>query len=422
MSQPGTQPSILSFFQKQKPPKYAAPPSQAQAQPQQQPATSVASPPPAPPLPPHSQQQQQCPSNPTIPAFSPPAITSPHPNASIVPVTAAHIPALRRINSLLLPVNYADAFYQGLLDPSVSGLFSRAILWKDDDASGAPVKVIGGLVCRLEPSPFDPSTQRYNPALAPKPGALANKTNIAPPRIGQAHALYIQSLVLLAPYRGLGLVNAALDGIFDAVRAAAAAPQSTLSVQWVYAHVWTGNEEGLGWYDRRGFERDGILEKYYWKLQPDSAWVVKTSVGMASTTATSMEKKHSVNGLDSQQFNGVKASVTAAAVNLPGFVAVSTATATAPPSAATAATNAPPRSTAAARPPLAPASSLSFQNKRPESEWNDLPEDMMVPPPSSKNSSRSDLLQPPPSGSSSRSSSSMGRKKKDRAYPSAAFG
>lgn len=311
-------------------------------------------------------------------------IPAPHPSATILPVAAAHIPALRRINALLLPVNYSDSFYQGLLDPSVSGLFSRAVLWQDDPA--APPKVIGGLVCRLEPSPFDPSTGRHDASLAP----------------GADHALYIQSLVLLAPYRGLGLVSAALEGIFDAARKAGAG--GAVRVRWVYAHVWSANEEGLAWYGRRGFERDGLVQRYYWKLQPDSAWIVKKKVGPED-----MSGREGEQGVGGQGTVDIPVSVTAAAVNLPGF-ALPVGGGAVPPRA-----NGPPMAAASSRPPPQP-HSLSFQNKRPDMEWNDLPEEMVT----SKSCSRSDLLQPP-SGSSSRSSST-GRKKKDRSYPTAAFG
>lgn len=401
--------SILSFFHKQQqppqPPKYAAPPpsSRGQAQPRQQPELPQTSektaptPPQAPPLP-------QQPSPPAAAATIAPATTipSPHPSATILPVTAAHIPALRRINALLLPVNYTDGFYTALLDPAVSGLFSRTILWQDEHA--APAKVVGGLVCRLEPSPFDAATGRYSADLAKKATASA-----APPR---ARALYIQSLVLLAPYRGLGLAGAALEGISAAV--AGADPNGNpRAVEWVYAHVWTDNEDGLAWYGRRGFERDAVLERYYWKLRPDSAWVVKRKVGAA---AGGQQQQHKQDAHELPA--AVPASVTAAAVNMPGFSSAVTLPPHHPPSAA----NGPPPQgggAAGARPPPPP-SSLSFQNKRPDVEWNDLPEDMMAAATASKNSSRSDLLAPP-SGSSSRSSST-GRKKRDRAYPTAAFG
>lgn len=310
-------------------------------------------------------------------------------------MTEAHIPALRRINALLLPVNYGDAFYRAILDPAVSGLFSRSILWQQVPTD-AP-KVIGGLICRLEPSPFNPTTGAYDPSLA-----KSTAKSVAPARVGQGHALYIQSLVLLAPYRGLGLVNATLEGISEAVAQVTrqGSGGNGLKIEWVYAHVWTENKEGLAWYERRGFERDGLLEKYYWKLHPDSAWLLKKRVGLNGQNGSSQRLQEA-----QEVVNEVPASVTAAAVNLPGFGA----TTTPPPT-----TTGPPKATGS-RPPAQP-SGLSFQNKRPDMEWNDLPEDMVS---ASKNSSKSDLLAPPTSSSRS---SSTGRKKKDRAYPTAAFG
>ncbi|KAI3399418.1 hypothetical protein diail_6890 [Diaporthe ilicicola] len=412
------QPSILSFFHpnnKQQPPKYAAPPtSQAQHQQhqqhQQQPLQQAPSPaPPAPPPP----AQAVAPVL-TVTAL-PPSTPSPHPSATIVPVTEAHIPALRRINSLLLPVNYTDSFYKAILDPAQSGLFSRAILFRDS-ADAAP-KVVGGLVCRLEPTPFDAATGSYSPDLARRARARAS-----PP---DSRVLYVQSLGLLAPYRGLGLAAAAVNGVFDALRTVAAEHRGNgLNIGWVYAHVWTENADALDWYARRGFERDVRLEGYYFKLQPGSAWVVKRRVvpagegedeeegigsgprkwGGATNSHASQQQQQQ------QQPSAVPASVTAAVVNLPGFSPAG-GVPTPPPTA-----NGPP----AAR-PGPPGPSLSFQNKRPDMEWNDLPEDMVA---TSRTPSRNkDLLSPPTgSGSSSRSSSAAGRKKKDRSYPTAAFG
>ncbi|KAK2600764.1 hypothetical protein N8I77_010273 [Diaporthe amygdali] len=398
------QPSILSFFQpnsKQHPPKYAAPPA---SQTQQEQPLQQAPPPPPPPPP----AQPVAPVLPASPVTAlPPSTPCPHPSATIVPVTEAHIPALRRINALLLPVNYTDSFYKAILDPAQSGLFSRAILFRDDDPAAAP-KVVGGLVCRLEPSPFDPATGAYSPDLARRAHA-----RVSPP---DSRVLYVQSLGLLAPYRGLGLAAAAVEGVLDAARTVAADHRGNgLNIRWVYAHVWTENTDALQWYARRGFETDTRLEGYYFKLQPGSAWVMKRRVLPAGGDGEEQDGRawSVANGSAAQQLqqpSAVPPSVTAAAVNLPGFSPANGAP-TPPPAA-----NGPPPAR-----PGPPASSLSFQNKRPDMEWNDLPEDMVA---TSRSSSRSkDLLSPPTgSTSSSRSSSAMGRKKKDRSYPTAAFG
>lgn len=317
-----TQSSILSFFQ-QKQPKYAPPP------PSSRPPEPATRPPPSS----EAKSETQPPSPSPTPA--------PHPQAAIRPVAPADITALRRINSLLLPVAYPDTFYQHVLDPSVSALFSRVITWADD---GASPKVVGGIVCRLE--------HVAGEALAPVDEGY--------------HALYIQSLGVLAPYRGLGLASAALEQVLSAAQR-----DPSIDVRCVYAHVWTENEEGLDWYRGRGFTcSDKPVEGYYFKLRPDSAWIVRRDLSPLKAAPGDAPPQ------------SVPPSATARLANLPDR-------------------GGPPRTN----------SSQSFQNLRPGMEWNDLPADMAPPPRGSGASS----------AQSSRSSSSA-RKKRDRAYPAEAFG
>lgn len=286
-----------------------------------------------------------------------------------MPIAADHIAPLRRINALLLCVNYPDSFYQRILDPAASGLFSRAIVWSETDNSNnntpssddTPPKVIGSIVARVELSPFDK----------------------------QRSALYIQSLTLLSPYRSLGLARTALDAVLDHARGLA----GTVDIADVYAHVWTQNEDGLRWYKARGFERVGSQPErgYYHKLRPDTAWIVRRALN--GSAAGSAPSSTIPAGVVSAAVVGP--SITAAVVNLPP---------TAP-----ARTNGGGGISAKAAP-------LCFQDKRPESDWNDLPADVAA-----------GLLTPgigPVSGASSRSSSAArgAKKKRDRSYPAAAFG
>ncbi|KAF4974055.1 hypothetical protein FZEAL_9009, partial [Fusarium zealandicum] len=296
----------------------------------------------------------------TVPASFdiPPLPTSLPQEASIRLVSGSDVNALRRINALLLPVNYADSFYQRAIDPAASGRFSRVITWAHD---GTEPKVVGGVVCRVEP-------------------ALDSKSLDQVPQ-----KLYIQSLCLLSPYRSLGLVNAALDNIIATV-----VTDPSLNVETVTAHVWTDNEDALKWYEGRGFKReDQPIRGYYLKLRPDSAWLVERPV--------SASVRSSLPSSSSAPTRSLPASTTAAVVNLPPM--------SAPPKNGT------------TRPPLPP-TGRSYQSQRPETEWNDLPDEMapgrLVPPP---------RVNPgePGSGTSSRSSSTA-RKKRDRAYPAAAFG
>jgi N-alpha-acetyltransferase 50 len=310
-----------------------------------------------------------------------------HPQARISHVQEHHIPALRRINSLLLPVNYSGSFYTPTLDPQQSGRWCRVILWREDPDS-VEEKVVGGIVCRLEPSPFHPQPGGAGPL-----------------------AIYIQSLALLSPYRGHGLAAAAFDSILRTAAVAKGLFGTSLGIAAVYAHVWTENADGLAWYAARGFRREGDvpLEAYYFKLRPGSAWIVRKNLATVDVEAMTGSPQHATAQQPAQAGQAPpKATVTAEAVNLP---AISTAV--------KAVDMAPPKSNG---PSPAP-SGRSFQNARPETEWNDLPEEMMT---ASGRSSRSNLLSPPlesgpGSGTSSRSSSTA-RKKKDRSYPAAAFG
>ncbi|KAI1483304.1 acyl-CoA N-acyltransferase [Daldinia eschscholtzii] len=396
MSLPSTNPngqsSIRNFFQP-KPPSYVQPPAVSRTQ-----AAPPAPPPPpsvaAVPSPTTEQNGSRSPVSP-VPTTAPPPPARPaslHPQATISPILPEHVPALRRITSLLLPVNYPDSFYARLSDPLSSGAFSRVVLWSDPaDSNGAP-KVVGGLVCRPEPSPFTSSSSRKSPSQPTTPTS-------------QPNALYIQSLVLLSPYRQQGLAAALLD---DVVRAAAASP---FACGEVYAHVWTDNEDGLRWYLARGFSKHGQVNGYYFKLRPDSAWIVKRTIGPV-TSALGLNGAAATSSSTGVSTT-IPPSATAAAANL-----LSKQAPTPPALAATSATStlsAPPRSSGPSpnRSPSAGAGGMSYQNARPETEWNDLPADMHVSRAPASGAA---------SNASSRSSSTAPRKKKDRAYPAAAFG
>ncbi|KAI1309645.1 acyl-CoA N-acyltransferase [Xylaria venustula] len=352
----------------------------------------------------------------TTTAQQPAATTAPsrpanlHPQATISRIQPEHVSALRRITSLLLPVNYPDSFYARLSDPLSSGAFSRVILWRDDKKGpSAPAKVIGGLVCRPELSPFHSGT-------VDSPASPRGPTSPS----AQPNALYIQSLVLLSPYRGLGLAAALLDEVV------ADAAQSEFACETVWAHVWTQNDEGMQWYMARGFTRVKEVKQYYHKLHPDSAWIVRRDIGPGAVLG--LDGSGSGRGRETRTTEP-GSSVTAAVANLPidGLSTSSSPGITSPPPSEKPSQTPPPTS-ATSPPPSRPALNplpnssrstpgQSFQNTRPETEWNDLPLDMQV----SKAGGSSNNLSVPGSNASSRSSSAA-RKKRDRAYPAAAFG
>lgn len=247
---------------------------------------------------------------------------------------------MKRINALLLPVSYTDDFYNATVAPEATYL-SRVILYQHSPAEEA--KLVGGVICALEPLPSG------------------------------GHTLYIRSLCVLSPYRGLGLVGMALENTINTVRML-----DDAHVKTVTAHVWSENEEGLEWYDKQGFKREMKVEGYYRKLRPDAAWLVSRDIDANNLLSPSTNRT-------------VGATPTAAVVNLPPM-------------------GGPPKRP----PPRAAGSGQSYQNQKTEMEWNDLPADMAPVPKKSG-------LSEPVSSASSRSSSTA-RKKRDRSYPAAAFG
>ncbi|ORY67341.1 uncharacterized protein BCR38DRAFT_426761 [Pseudomassariella vexata] len=385
-SQGRNQASIRSFFQP-KQPTYAAPPSAPRPQAQVHQQQFQTPPPAAPPLP----RQTTTANDPAVtktPIAVPLQKPTHHPNITISPILPSHVPSLRRIVSRLLPVRYPDSFYAALSDPSSSGAFSRVLLWTDspihcDDSDTAPSTsprrppkptVIGGIICRPERS-YQPRPQSARDIIS--------------------DALYIQSLVLNEPYRRLGLARALLDEICELARR-----DEKWHCRTVCAHVWIDNVEGMKWYTARGFDKvQPVVAEYYRQLMPNDAWIVRRDIKLS-------------NG-------GVLDALEQQASRTPALVGI-TDVASPPLPSATAAAG-PPRNVPSASvnpssrpsPSPSPRLGLSYQNTRPETEWNDLPAEMSrnLTVPGSGASS----------GASSRSSSVM-RKKRDRSYPAAAFG
>jgi hypothetical protein len=158
--------------------------------------------------------------------------------------------------------------------------------------------------------------------------------------------------------------------------------QKEVRIREVYAHVWTENEEALQWYEKRGFRREGeVVKGYYRRLKPDTAWILRRRLVVADYLAMPASGSELMPG---PSIGGAAGELRERPGNL--------------------------------------VHTKSFQDRRPDVEWNDLPEDVL----------RNGLLKPPSlnssaaaSATSSRSSSRSGmdgKGRKKRQYPAAAFG
>lgn len=172
----------------------------------------------------------------------------------------------------------------------------------------------------------------------------------------------------------------------------AAISQDELRIESLYAHVWTQNEEALEWYAARGFRREEpVIRGYYRRLNPDTAFIFRRRL------------------VPSDHLNGSSISRAQAPSQIQGMEQTS------------ASISQPPTPTTGGRPPM-PSHARSFQDRGPEREWNDLPEDLLggglLKPPSALASREGSA----PSSRSSSRSGAEGKGKKKRVYPAAAFG
>ncbi|KAK6592683.1 GNAT family acetyltransferase [Botrytis cinerea] len=276
-----------------------------------------------------------------------------------------HIQPLRRINALLLPIPYPDAFYHAITSPPspsipISLSFSRVVTYTPD--SNSELKVVGSIICRIDPSP--PSSPYAEPP-------------------ANVYSIYLQSLTLLSPYRTLGLATALLNSVIES--ATSSRIPLGIRIEGLYAHVWVDNQEALEWYTKRGFEKGELVEGYYRRLRPQDAFVFR--------------RRFSVQDHISRQPQTNPTPIINSIIN-------ANAKSTPPP---------PPMSTST-RPPLSK-HATSFQDRRPEREWNDLPEEVFLRP-----RAQGDEQSKESSRSSSRSGASGSGGKKKRSYPAAAFG
>ncbi|POS85148.1 hypothetical protein EPUL_002032 [Erysiphe pulchra] len=272
--------------------------------------------------------------------------------AAITDVVEAHIQPLRRINVLLLPISFPDSFYRKIISPDPPISFSRVIIWSDPEP-----KVVGGIVCRIDPR-FSPTPRSERPQ-DPQDG----------------NDIYILSLALLSPYRGQGLATQALRAVTDI-----AIKHKELNIKSLYAHVWTENKDVLKWYSAQGFQKeDSIVHGYYRTLKPDTAWILRRRLTPTDYLTTT-----------SSLFKGVLTGV-----NL---------------------TPAETTNTSSQLQSRAYPHSRSFQEKGPDREWNDLPEDVI-------HSSQPGFDRTQCNGNRLKNKvESSSKSKKKRVYPASAFG
>lgn len=189
------------------------------------------------------------------PSPSRPSGTRIHPDVELHRPQQEDIAGLRRLNGLLLPISYPDSFYKEIISDPVAQNLTLLARWTQDDAGvncssrpQNPAKLIGAIRSRLLDVSEGPPR---------KPGPM----------------LYISTLVLLAPYRKLGIATQ----MFNAVLRTAIDQHGVTSVG---VHVWEANTDALEWYTKRGFREIHYDPAYYSKLSPHGARVMTRDVSV----------------------------------------------------------------------------------------------------------------------------------------------
>ena len=79
--------------------------------------------------------------------------------------------------------------------------------------------------------------------------------------------LYIMTLGVLAPYRSCGIGSKLLQAALEEA-------DQDGSIDEVYLHVQTSNQDALEFYRRVGFEQREKILNYYKRIEPPDCWVM----------------------------------------------------------------------------------------------------------------------------------------------------
>ncbi|KAI7129335.1 hypothetical protein KC324_g17176, partial [Hortaea werneckii] len=178
----------------------------------------------------------------TLSSFQTPLPPLP-PNIHLRACTKADIPALKRLNALLLPIPYPETFYREILQDEVTNNLTLLALWHDDPSRKDQEKgiLVGAVRGRLLPSSSTSSTSTTRGPTTTLPTPTTTGTTPTAPKEGEKEEklLYLSTLVLLSPYRQHGIMTHMLRHLTQrAIR--------EYRVSSVGAHVWEANTEGLG--------------------------------------------------------------------------------------------------------------------------------------------------------------------------------
>ncbi|GKV18071.1 hypothetical protein SLEP1_g28496 [Rubroshorea leprosula] len=136
---------------------------------------------------------------------------------------------LKKLNTALFPVRYNEKYYADALS---SGELTKLAYYSDI--------CVGSIACRLEK------------------------------KEGGSFRVYIMTLGVLAPYRGLGIGTRLLNHVLDLC--------SKQNISEIYLHVQTNNEEAISFYKKFDFEITETIKNYYTNIDPPDCYVLLKTI------------------------------------------------------------------------------------------------------------------------------------------------
>ncbi|CAA2933524.1 N-alpha-acetyltransferase 50 [Olea europaea subsp. europaea] len=92
---------------------------------------------------------------------------------------------------------------------------------------------------------------------------------------GGAIRVYIMTLGVLAPYRGLGIGTKLVSYVLDLC--------AKQNIGEIYLHVQTNNEDAINFYKKFGFEITETIQNYYTNITPPDCFVVTKFITQSQT-------------------------------------------------------------------------------------------------------------------------------------------
>ncbi|KAF5743289.1 N-alpha-acetyltransferase 50 [Tripterygium wilfordii] len=132
---------------------------------------------------------------------------------------------LKKLNTVLFQIRYNEKYY---VDALASGEFTKLAYYSDI--------CVGAIACRLEK------------------------------KEGGSFRVYIMTLGVLAPYRGLGVGTRLLNHVLDLC--------SKQNISEIHLHVQTNNEDAVNFYKKFGFEITDTIQNYYTNITPPDCYVL----------------------------------------------------------------------------------------------------------------------------------------------------